>query len=36
LKSMMFCDITTALNEIKDLKMVLRSVPDSQSLLVYF
>ncbi len=32
LKSMMFCDITSVLNERKHLKMVTRSVLDSVSL----
>jgi hypothetical protein len=32
LKTMMFCYITTILNERKHLKMVIRSVPDSVSL----
>ncbi len=34
LKTMMFRDLTTVLNERKHLKMVIRSVPDSFSLIL--
>jgi hypothetical protein len=34
LKTMMFRDVRTVLNEIKHLKMVIRSVPDSVSLIL--
>jgi hypothetical protein len=31
---MMFCDVTTVLNERKHFKMVIRSVPESVSLIL--
>jgi hypothetical protein len=34
LKTMMFCDMATVLNERKHFKMVVRSVPDSVSLIL--
>ncbi len=34
LKTMMFREVTTVLNEGKHLKMVIRSVPDSVSLIL--
>jgi hypothetical protein len=34
LKNMTFCEVTTVLNERKHLKMVIRSVPDSVSLIL--
>ncbi len=34
LKTMMICNVTTVLNERKDLNMVVRSVPDSNSLIL--
>ncbi len=34
LKTIMFCEVTTALNERKHLKMVIRSVPGSFSLIL--
>ncbi len=34
LKTMMFREVTTVLNEIKHLKIVIRSVPDSVSLIL--
>jgi hypothetical protein len=35
LKTMPFHDVTTVLNERKHLEMVIRSVPDSVSLILY-
>ncbi len=34
LKTMMFCDVTTVLNERKHLEMVIRSVPDTVKLIL--
>ncbi len=34
LKSMMFCDVTNVQNKRKHLKMMIRSVPDSASLIL--